>query len=214
MQQTKPLMTLPPLESSHDAAFDLNSYYAAQAADHMAVAERTFIALREPMRLWVDRAADVVRAGGKLMFFGNGGSAADAQHIAAELAVKLSADRKPIAALSLTLDSSAMTASGNDYGFDFIFDRQLQAIGRPEDMAIGISTSGKSPNVLKALASARDMGMVTVGLGREGGDQRMPDICDIMLAVPTPPSSARVQEMHITLGHIFCGALEKVLGLV
>lgn len=164
------------------------------------------------MTAWVDKAAACVRAGGKILFCGNGGSAADAQHIAAELSVRLKEDRGPIAALCLSLDPSALTATGNDYGYDQVFARQVRALGKKGDMIVGISTSGNSPNVLEALKTARSLGIITVGLtGDKGGN--LSALCDIALKIPSA-NTARIQEMHITMGHIFCGALEKTLGLV
>lgn len=194
------------------SGFDITTFWRAETEDHTATAAATFAALQSPFEDLVARSAAALRAGGKLIFFGNGGSAADAQHLATELTIRYRDDRKPLAALALTTDSSSLTAAGNDYGFDHIFSRQLQALGRKDDMAIGLSTSGNSPNVLKALEAAREMGMTTAGLsGRDGGQMRA--LCDVMLIVPSP-STARIQEMHITLGHLLCGALEKELGLL
>jgi D-sedoheptulose 7-phosphate isomerase len=194
------------------SGFDLAAFWQSETQEHLALATKTFASLEAPFQDLVRRAAECVRSGGKLIFFGNGGSAADAQHIATELTIRYISDRKPIAALSLTTDTSALTAAGNDYGFDHIFSRQLEALGKPQDFAIGLSTSGNSPNVLKALETARALGMTTAGLsGRDGG--KMPALCDVMLIVPSP-STARIQEMHITLGHLLCGALEQELGLL
>jgi D-sedoheptulose 7-phosphate isomerase len=178
----------------------------------MAVARDAFATLSKPFGAWLDACAASVGNGGKIMFFGNGGSAADSQHLATELAIRYAKDRKAIAALALTTDTSALTAAGNDMGFDHIFSRQVEAVGRPGDVAVGISTSGNSPNVLAALKTARDMGIVTAGLsGKDGG--KMPPLCDILLVVPSK-TTARIQEMHITLGQMLCGALEQKLGLV
>jgi D-sedoheptulose 7-phosphate isomerase len=153
-----------------------------------------------------------VRRGGKLLLFGNGGSAADAQHIAAELIVRYKADRAPISALALTTDSSVLTAGGNDLGFDALFERQIEGLGRKGDVAVGISTSGNSNNVLKALGRARALGLSTVGLsGGSGG--KMHALCDALIVVPSAVT-ARIQEMHITIGHVLCKALEQRLGLV
>jgi D-sedoheptulose 7-phosphate isomerase len=153
-----------------------------------------------------------LRRGGKLLLFGNGGSAADAQHIAAELVIRYKSDRPAIAAIALTTDSSALTACGNDLGFDALFERQIEALGRKDDVAIGISTSGKSQNVLRALRQARAMDLRTVGLaGGTGGE--MPSLCDAVIVIPSP-ITARIQEMHITIGHMLCKALEQRLGLV
>jgi D-sedoheptulose 7-phosphate isomerase len=153
-----------------------------------------------------------VRRGGKLLLFGNGGSAADAQHIAAELIIRYKADRAAISALALTTDTSALTACGNDLGFDALFERQIEGLGREGDVAVGISTSGNSANVLRGLRQARAMGLQTVGLtGGTGGQMRT--LCDALIVVPTPVT-ARIQEMHITIGHVLCKALEQRLGLV
>jgi D-sedoheptulose 7-phosphate isomerase len=153
-----------------------------------------------------------VRRGGKLLLFGNGGSAADAQHIAAELIIRYKADRAAISAVALTTDTSALTACGNDLGFDALFERQIEGLGREGDVAVGISTSGNSANVLRGLRQARAMGLQTVGLtGGTGGQMRT--LCDALIVVPTSVT-ARIQEMHITIGHVLCKALEQRLGLV
>jgi D-sedoheptulose 7-phosphate isomerase len=153
-----------------------------------------------------------VRRGGKLLLFGNGGSAADAQHIAAELIIRYKADRAAIAAIALTTDTSALTACGNDLGFDALFERQIEGLGREGDVAVGISTSGNSANVLRGLRQARAMGLQTAGLtGGTGGQMRT--LCDALIVVPTSVT-ARIQEMHITIGHVLCKALEQRLGLV
>jgi D-sedoheptulose 7-phosphate isomerase len=153
-----------------------------------------------------------LRRGGKLLLFGNGGSAADAQHIAAELIIRYKADRAPISAMALTTDSSALTACGNDLGFDAFFERQIEGLGRKGDVAVGISTSGNSVNVLKGLGRARTLGLRTVGLiGGTGGP--MLALCDAAIVVPSTVT-ARIQEMHITIGHVLCKALEQRLGLV
>src|SRR5271166_1509775 len=153
-----------------------------------------------------------VRAGGKILLFGNGGSAADAQHIAAEFVIRYTTNRAPIAAIALSTDTSALTACGNDWGFDAIFERQVEALGRPQDVALGISTSGNSPNVLRGLRKARAMGLKTMGLGG-GNAGQLPPLCDALIVVPSTVT-ARIQEMHITIGHILCKSLEQRLGLV
>lgn len=191
--------------------FDLQSFWQSEGDEHRDTVEKTFSALMEPFGKMLDACEKSIRAGGKIMFFGNGGSAADAQHLATELAVRYITDRAAIAAMALTTDTSALTAIGNDLGFDCLFSRQIEALGRKGDIAIGISTSGKSPNVLKALEAARKSGIVTIGLsGKDGG--KMADACDILLVVPSN-TTARIQEMHITLGQMLCGALEKKLNL-
>jgi D-sedoheptulose 7-phosphate isomerase len=148
-----------------------------------------------------------LRSGGKLIAFGNGGSAADAQHLAAEFVGRYQADRMALAAISLTTDSSGLTAIGNDYGFEYVFARQLEAIGKPGDVALAISTSGDSPNVLQAIESAKKCGISTIGLtGRTGG--RMRGRVDLCLCVPSD-STPRVQEAHTLIIHILTGIVEK-----
>ncbi|MFW5681165.1 MAG: D-sedoheptulose 7-phosphate isomerase [Pseudomonadota bacterium] len=193
-------------------AFDVEQYWQAEGEAHLAAAQATFGELREPFTAMLAATVAAVRAGGKLLFFGNGGSAADAQHLATELTIRYVRDRLPIAAIALTTDTSALTAAGNDLGFDRVFARQVEALVREGDVAIGLSTSGNSQNVILGLAMARDKGAVTVGLTGIGGG-RMADLCDHLIAVPSS-TTARIQEMHITLGHLLCGALERELGLV
>lgn len=152
---------------------------------------------------------DTYRNDGKVLLAGNGGSAADAQHIAAELVSRFTFDRPALPALALTTDSSIMTGIGNDYGFDSLFSRQIEASGRPNDVFIAISTSGNSANILRALQAARDTGLVTVGLtGATGG--RMAELCDHCLNMPST-DTPRIQECHITIGHILCAATENTL---
>lgn len=192
--------------------FNLESFWQSEADEHMDVATKTFAALSNEFSAMLDSCETSVRAGGKIMFFGNGGSAGDSQHLATELAARYIKDRAPIASIALTTDTSMITAIGNDTGYDAVFSRQIEAIGKSGDIAIGISTSGKSPNVVKALEAARKMGIVTIGLsGRDGG--AMKSLCDVILVVPSN-TTARIQEMHITLGQMLCGALEQRLGLV
>ncbi len=191
---------------------DLNAFFDAELDAHAATLAVTREAVREPFARLVAAAATAVRGGGKLLFFGNGGSAGDAQHLATELAVRYRVDRAPIAALALTTDTSALTAIGNDFGFDSLFARQVEALARPEDVCVGISTSGMSENVIQGLLAARARGCVAAGLGgRDGG--RMAAVADPFLVVPVD-STARIQEMHITLGQMLCAALEIELGLV
>ncbi|HEY6023740.1 MAG TPA: SIS domain-containing protein [Pseudolabrys sp.] len=190
---------------------DLTTFFKTEFAEHHDVARRTEGALSDAFAELVHACVKSIRGGGKLMFFGNGGSAADAQHLATELTIRYKTSRIPIAAIALTTDSSALTAAGNDLGFDQIFARQIEALGRAGDIAIAISTSGKSPNVIAALKQAKLMGLVTAALGGKGGD--MAGLADHLLAVPSG-TVARIQEMHITLGQMLCGALEIELGLV
>ena len=191
---------------------DLTAFWNAEFAEHHEVARRTEAALGPAFTKLLGACVTSVRNGGKLMLFGNGGSAADSQHLATELTIRYKRDRAAIAAIALTTDTSALTAGGNDLGFDQIFARQIEALGRPGDVALAISTSGKSPNILAALKRAKAMGIVTAALsGKGGGD--LAGLADHLLIVPSD-TTARIQEMHITLGHMLCGALEIELGLV
>ncbi|MGZ9035430.1 MAG: D-sedoheptulose 7-phosphate isomerase [Rhodospirillales bacterium] len=190
---------------------DLDAFFERELDEHLDVTAATRDAIREPFRRLVAVCAEAVRAGGKIVLFGNGGSAADAQHLATELSVRYAAERPPIAALALTTDTSALTAIGNDLGFAAAFARQIEALCRSGDVCIGISTSGRSENVLAGLAAARRQGCVAAALGgRDGG--RMAGLAEPLLIVPAQ-STARIQEMHITLGHMLCAALEEELGL-
>jgi D-sedoheptulose 7-phosphate isomerase len=192
--------------------FNAVAYVKAQIDQHAGVLERIRDSLTTPFGDLIQACGASLRGGGKLLFFGNGGSAADAQHIATELSVRYIGDREPLAALALTTDTSMLTAAGNDYGFEQIFARQIEALGNPGDVAVGISTSGKSPNVLLALKRAAASGLVTAVLtGSSGGDlARQVDHCII---VPSN-TTARIQEMHTLIGHMLCGAIEIELGLV
>lgn len=157
------------------------------------------------------RLAAALQGGGKLMFCGNGGSAADSQHLAAELTGRLVDDRRPLAGLALSTDSSALTCIGNDYGFDAVFERQVRALGRAGDALVLISTSGNSANLLRAAQAARENGITTIGLlGRDGG-QLLP-LCDDALVVPSR-TTARIQEAHIFIGHHWCAQAERALGV-
>jgi D-sedoheptulose 7-phosphate isomerase len=190
----------------------INEIFQREFEQHKSVVEATVRAVWRDFGLTLQIMEQSVRQGGKLLFFGNGGSAADAQHIAAELVVRYKKERKAIAAIALTTDTSTLTACANDMGYDAVFERQIQALGRPGDVAVGISTSGMSPNVLRGLQQARDGGLKAVGLaGGTGGD--MHALCDSMITVPSTVT-ARIQEMHITIGHALCVALELRLGLV
>lgn len=191
---------------------EVESLLQRELHEHSETFEATARMLRDPFVASLALLERAVRAGGKILLFGNGGSAADAQHIAAELVIRYKADRAPIAAIALSTDTSALTACGNDLGFDAIFERQVAALGQPQDVAVGISTSGNSPNVLRGLRQARDMGLKTLGFGGGSGGQ-LPSVCDAMIVVPSTVT-ARIQEMHITIGHMLCKALERRLGLV
>jgi D-sedoheptulose 7-phosphate isomerase len=191
---------------------ELGKLMRAELDEHRQAFEATAAQLEQPFEQILQIWEDSIRSGGKLLLFGNGGSAADAQHIAAELVIRYKSDRAPIAAIALTTDSSALTACGNDLGFDALFARQLEALARPGDVAVGISTSGKSPNVLAALRRARESKLRTTGFaGGDGGEMR--ELCDGLLMVPSRVT-ARIQEMHIMVAHMLCKALELRLGLV
>jgi D-sedoheptulose 7-phosphate isomerase len=152
-----------------------------------------------------------LRAGGKVMLAGNGGSAADAQHIAGEFLSRLRFDRHPLPAIALTTDSSVLTAVGNDYGYEQVFERQLRGLGRKDDVFIAISTSGKSPNVLAALRAARDIGVTTVGFtGISPGATAMLPLCDHVLAAPSDDTPL-IQQVHITAAHAICEIVERNL---
>lgn len=145
--------------------------------------------------------------GGKLLLMGNGGSAADAQHIAAEFVGRYKKERRPVAALALTVDTSILTCIGNDYGYDNVFSRQVEALARKEDVVIGISTSGNSENVIRGVEKAREIGAKTIGLlGNQGG--KLKDKVDLAIVVPSK-NTARIQEAHITIGHIICEILDE-----
>lgn len=161
--------------------------------------------LRELALLWVE----AIRRGNQIFFFGNGGSASDAQHLVCELAGRFYLDRKPLPVTALTVNTSSLTAIANDYGYDEVFARQLEGLARPGDVAVGISTSGNSPNVIRALETARRLEVVTVGFtGRSGG--RMRALCDQWLGIDSE-ETPRIQEGHILAGHIVCELTEREL---
>ena len=155
------------------------------------------------------RLATCFAAGHKLLIFGNGGSAADAQHIAAEFVNRFTVERKPLPALALSTDTSILTSISNDYSFDEVFSKQIKALGRKDDIALGISTSGESKNVLVAVETARDLGLYTVGLTGCGGGE-LARRCDLALIVDSR-TTPRIQETHITAGHILCELVDRIL---
>ena len=150
-----------------------------------------------------------LRAGNKLLIIGNGGSAADAQHFAAEIVGRYKQDRQPHAAVALTTDTSALTAISNDYGFEQVFARQVNALARPGDVLVGISTSGKSPNILAALKAAREKKLATIGWTRSGSTP-MSALCDVVIGAPSD-ETALIQQLHITAGHAICHLVEREL---
>jgi D-sedoheptulose 7-phosphate isomerase len=156
----------------------------------------------------VDMLSSCLASGHKILIFGNGGSAADAQHIAAEFVNRFQIERPPMAALALTTDTSIITSIGNDYHFDDIFSKQIMALGRKDDVAIGISTSGNSKNVINAVHAAKDIGIYAIGLTGRGGELAM--CADLVFSVKSD-ITARIQETHITLGHILCDLVDRTL---
>jgi D-sedoheptulose 7-phosphate isomerase len=157
---------------------------------------------------FAEKSAAALRAGGKLVFFGNGGSAADALHLAAELVVRLRAERPGLAALALTTNASVLTAAANDYGFDRIFSRQIESLVSTSDVLVALSTSGQSPNLLRGVEAGRDRGAYLVAFTGETGGALAPKV-DLLLNVPSTDSQ-RIQEAHITIGHIACSLIERL----
>ncbi len=171
---------------------------------------QTILKLNEQLPLKIKQACQMavecIKNGGKVLLCGNGGSAADAQHIATEFTGRYKTERRGLPAIALTTDTSALTAIGNDYGFDRVFSRQVEALANENDLLIGISTSGNSENILRAFSMAKQIGCKTLGLsGRDGG--KMNDMCDLNIIVPSD-NTPRIQEMHILIGHIICQAID------
>jgi D-sedoheptulose 7-phosphate isomerase len=176
--------------------------------DSLATKRQAVMSQMEILLEAADMLVTCVASGHKILLFGNGGSAADAQHLAAEFVNRFQIERHPLAALALTTDTSIITSIGNDYAFDLIFAKQVQALGRRDDVAWGISTSGNSPNVVAGLKCAREMGLRCLGMTGQGG--ALKDVSDIVLTVPSA-TTARVQETHIVMGHILCQLVEATL---
>jgi len=170
--------------------------------EHIIVAQKTLEMLGAEINKVSQTVIDAIKGGNKILIFGNGGSAGDAQHIAAELVGRFVKNRRSLPSIALTTDTSALTAIANDYGFERVFERQVEGLAVPGDVLIGISTSGNSPNVLKALNLGKAMGCTAIGLlGNDGG--QIKGQCDISLVIPSN-ITARIQEMHILIGHIIC----------
>ncbi len=189
----------------------MNEYIQGQIEE----AQRVVGAMRDDAKLQSSLAAavqaciDSLRAGGKVLFAGNGGSAADAQHMAGEFVSRFAFDRPGLAAIALTTDTSILTAVGNDYGYEKLFERQIQALGRKGDVLVAYTTSGRSPNIIRALEVSRALGLVTVGFtGNRGGP--IVELCDHLLAVPSA-DTPKIQEGHLVLGHILCGLVERAM---
>lgn len=189
----------------------MNSYICAQMAEAYRVTGAMLIdsVLLGKVESAAQACIDCMNRGGKILLAGNGGSAADAQHIAGEFVSRFAFDRPGLPAIALTTDTSILTAIGNDYGYEKLFARQVQALGNAGDVFIGYSTSGRSPNILLAFEEARSRGLVCIGLtGNRGGDMR--ELCDHLLEVPSS-DTPKIQEGHLVLGHILCGLVENAI---
>ena len=174
--------------------------------EHLKTSQATFESIGHSVEVAAKLCLDCLKNGNKILLFGNGGSAADAQHIAAELVGRYKTERKGLAAIALTTDTSALTAISNDYGYDCVFDRQVEALANTGDVAIGISTGGSSANVASALKLAKDLDCKTIGFSGRGGGE-MNELCDINIVVPAQ-DTARIQEMHIVIGHTICHLID------
>ncbi|NBC48714.1 MAG: SIS domain-containing protein [Gammaproteobacteria bacterium] len=184
---------------------ELDPITAALAAHHELV--QGLQDLRPEIERFAAKVSDAIARGGRVLWIGNGGSAADCQHLAAELVGRFERERSGLPAIALTTDTAVLTSVANDYGFESIFARQVEALGRPGDVLIGLSTSGKSPNVLRAMARAGELGLYRVGLtGADGGELR--HCCELWLGVPSC-RTARIQEAHMLVGHILCDLVER-----
>jgi D-sedoheptulose 7-phosphate isomerase len=169
------------------------------------------VSLSERVAAVAGRYAGTLREGGTIFFGGNGGSAADAQHVAAELVGRLRRERRALAAIALTTDTSALTAIANDYGYDEVFARQVRGLGRKGDVAVAISTSGNSPGILKAVEACRELGVCTIGLtGGSGG--KLAGVVDCALVVSATTDTQRIQETHILIGHVLCELVDEHFG--
>ena len=178
---------------------------------HKQTIEKTIEELQSYIYTACIITTETINNGGKILLFGNGGSAADAQHIAAELSGRYKSERRGLAGIALTTDTSVLTAVGNDYGFERIFDRQVEALANSGDVLIGISTSGHSKNVLRALSLGKNLGCITIGLsGNDGGV--MDEFCDVNIIVPSS-DTPRIQEMHILIGHIIAQAIDDSVNI-
>ena len=174
--------------------------------EHLKTSQATFESIGHSVEVAAKLCLDCLKNGNKILLFGNGGSAADAQHIAAELVGRYKTERKGLAAIALSTDTSALTAISNDYGYDCVFDRQVEALANTGDVAIGISTGGSSANVASALKLAKDLDCKTIGFSGCGGGE-MNELCDINIVVPAQ-DTARIQEMHIVIGHTICHLID------
>ena len=182
----------------------------AVAEESLRVLHEVLTTLRPSIESSATRVADLLKAGGKLLICGNGGSAADAQHIAAELVNRFLLDRRPYAAIALSTDTSILTSVGNDFGFEQAFEKQVQALGRPGDALLALTTSGQSPNILRALRAAKEGGLLTLALtGGTGGQAG--ELADIHLCIASSRHTPRIQEGHHLLYHLLCERIEEIL---
>ena len=190
--------------------FDLKELYQKEIQNHIQSTNLFLENNFDEFKKFLDFCIKSIKKGNKIILFGNGGSAADAQHIATELVVRYKKNRKSIPAISLSTDTSTLTAIGNDFSFNRIFSRQIESIGKNGDVAVGISTSGKSPNILNALDLAKRKKIISVLLTKKNypNKRKINRITDIVLGVPAK-ETARVQELHILLGHLLCAALDE-----
>jgi len=173
---------------------------------HLKTIQTVIVTMKSDLGDASSLVVEVLKRGNKVLLCGNGGSAADAQHIAAELTGRYKTERRGLAGIALTTDTSALTAISNDYGYNKVFDRQVEALANSGDLLIGISTSGNSKNIISALRCAKELGCTTIGFsGHDGGD--MNEVCDINLVVPSD-DTPRIQEMHILLGHTMCQIID------
>ena len=198
-----------PLRRHWRRSLEFSECCQREVQDHLEAVRRFFDRRAGDVDRTARAMAGSLAAGGKVLFFGNGGSAADAQHLAAELVNRMTLERRAIAAIALTTDSSILTSIANDSAFDRVFSRQVEALGRPGDVAFAITTSGNSPAILRALGCARQMGLTTVGLLGNDGGRALP-LCDHPLVVESPVT-ARIQEVHILIGHLLCEEVESLL---
>jgi D-sedoheptulose 7-phosphate isomerase len=175
--------------------------------EHLKTSQVTFNSIAKPLEDAAKTCIECLNNNGKVIFFGNGGSAADAQHLAAELVSRYKTERKGLAAIALTTDTSIITAIGNDYGFERIFSRQIEALAKPGDVLIGISTGGTSTNVVNALKMSSQINCKSIGLSGRGGGKFI-ELCDINIVVPSD-DTPRIQEMHILIGHTICHLVEQ-----
>ena len=189
----------------------LEEFFDEQILEHSRVLKKTKETTQQSFIKIVRLCVDIIRNGNKIIFFGNGGSASDSQHLATELCVRFSENRKPISAISLNTDTSVLTAIGNDLGFNHIFSRQIEALGKPNDLVVAISTSGKSKNIIEGLKKSREMKLKTVCFTGSNIENIIAH-SDEVISVPAKNTS-RIQEMHILLGQMLCNAIESELNL-